>query len=496
MRERDSSIDLLQEKTPLEPERVARQRFSSFTRLFVFVLVTLAIGGVFISAHIAKTDSSAGADESNLSLFSSFRKLVTSSDKTLEGEDGDRINVLLLGMGGAGHDGPELTDTIMFGSYQPSTHEVGIISIPRDLNVEIDGYGWRKINHVNALAEYDEPGTGVAAAKEKIGEILNENVNYGVKVDFSGFTEIIDAIGGVRVYVERNFTDTTYPLDDGLGSVKTVTFEEGWNDMDGETALIYARSRHGNNGEGTDFARAARQQKILAAVKEKALSLETLLNPARLNRVLGVISDNVETDLSVWEMMKFAKYIPSIDMENITMHVLDTSPDSPLYETSINGSYTILPKNEDWSDLHALADNIYDPSALTRTVASSSPLPSSDSMATVTVEVQNGTMTTGLAARTAELLQSSGFAVAAIGNAEDRSHETTIIYDFTNGQKAEELAALKTYLNATVVMSPSGYLSTNQVVPNNVRPISDVTPSAEVDFLIIIGENGMNLVMR
>jgi hypothetical protein len=105
-------------------------------------------------------------------------------------------------------------------------------------------------------------------------------------------------------------------------------------------------------------------------------------------------------------------------------------------------------------------------------------------------------MTTGLAARTAELLQSSGFAVAAIGNADDRSYEKTVIYDFTNGEKATELAALKSYLNAEVVMSPSGYLASNDVIPGDVRPLSDITASADVDFLIIIGENGMNLVMR
>ena len=495
MQEREP-IDFLEKNHPLEPERMARQRFSALTKLFASLVVIGAIGGIFISAHIAKTNTGTEEEMPNFSLFSSFRRLVTAEDKTLDGEDTDRINVLLLGIGGAGHDGSELTDTIMFASYKPSTSQVGMISIPRDLTVNIPGYGYRKINSVNAFAEMEEDDSGPEATKELVSEIMDEHINYVVKVDFDGFKDIIDSLGGVDIYVDTSFSDPTYPLDDGFGSVQSVSFEQGWAHMDGDTALIYSRSRHGTNGEGSDFARAARQQKLLMAVKDKALSLNVLLNPTKLNRLLTTITSNVETDLSLWEMMKFARYIPAIDMDNVTSHVLDSSPQSPLYSTTVNGAYVLLPKKDDWSDLQTMADTIFSTSELSTNIApTEEQAPKPDSINSVIIEVQNGTPTIGLAARTAELLQSSGFTVAAIGNAADRSYSKTVIYDFTNGAKANELTELQTYLHADVVMSPGGFLASNSVLPDDVATLPQTT-SDDIDFLIVVGENSEELVLR
>ncbi len=487
-------VDFLEKNHPLEPERMARQRFAALTRLFASLIVIGAIGGVFISAHIAKTNADSSGELPNFSLLSSFRRLVSADDKALEGEDADRINVLLLGIGGAGHDGPELTDTIMFASYKPSTSQVGIISIPRDLTVNIPGYGYRKINSVNAFAEMEDDGSGPEATKELVGDIMGEDINYVVKVDFGGFEDIIDSLGGVDIYVETAFADPTYPLDDELGSVQTVSFEQGWTHMNGETALIYSRSRHGTNGEGSDFARAARQQQLLMAVKDKALSLNVLLNPAKLNRLLSTITSNVETDLSIWEMMKLARYVPSIDMDNVTSHVLDSSPQSPLYSTTVNGAYVLLPKKDDWSDLQNMADNIFSTSNLSTNVVSEQPA-KPEAINAVVIEVQNGTPTIGLAARTAELLQSSGFTIAAIGNAEERSYSRTVIYDFTNGEKTSELTELQTYLNAEVIMSPGGYLASSDLLPDGIASLP-TSSSNDIDFLIVVGENSKELVLR
>lgn len=475
---------------------MARQRFSALTRLFATLVVVGAIGGVFVSAHIAKTNSGTDQELPNFSLLSSFRRLVSAEDKPLEGENSDRINVLLLGIGGAGHDGPELTDTIIFASYKPSTNQVGFVSIPRDLTVNIPGYGYRKINSVNAFAEMEEAGSGPEAAKELIGNIMGEKVNYVVKVDFGGFEDIIDNLGGVDIYVENSFEDSTYPIDDELGSVTTVSFTEGWTHMDGATALTYSRSRHGTNGEGSDFARAERQQKLLMAVKEKSLSLNVLLNPAKLNRLLSTITSNVTTDLSLWEMMKLARYVPQIDMNNVAMNVLDSSPESPLYSTMVNGAYVLLPKKDDWSDLHALADAMFSatPSAVSVTSTSTS-APKPESLANVVIEIQNGTPTVGLAARTAELLQSSGFTIAAIGNAAVRSYAKTVIYDFTNGKKPQELAELEAYLGADVVMSPGGFLASSDTLPDDIGSLPTAA-SSDIDFLIVVGENSQSVVMR
>jgi LCP family protein required for cell wall assembly len=501
MQEPDS-VDFLkpQEEAPLpqpalSTPRPSKRRFSIRTKLALFALAILATGGYLLSTGISQTAST--EPNENLSFLSSLKRLVVSGDKAVAGQDDDRVNFLLLGIGGSGHAGAELTDTIIFGSFKPSTKEVGMISIPRDLNVNLPGYGYRKINNVNAFAENEKRGSGPEATADIVEEVLGENVHYTVKVDFGGFEQIVDDLGGIDVYVERSFTDTTYPLDDALGSVQTVSFSEGWTHMDGATALKYARSRHGSNGEGSDFARAARQQKMLLAVKDKTLSLGVLLNPAKLNRILGTIQDNVQTNLTLWEMMRFVKYIPDVSSENIAMHVLDNRG-GLLYDANINGAYVLLPYEDDWSELHAVADTIFEksPNDPTFTTAPPQSAPSLN----VSVEIQNGTGTTGLASQTAQLLEGSGFTVATVGNALNRESTKTIIYDLTDGEKDEELAALKDYLSADVYMSTKGYLAADAVVPDEVLAttpgIDLVTSTSDIDFLIILGQDSTNLVLR
>ncbi len=494
MMQEEQETNLLPKSSPMLSERAARAKIGSFTKLVSIGAIVLVAAGAFASTKIARTTAEEPQASTGFSLFSSLRRLVVAPDKALNGEDSDRINVLLLGIGGAGHDGPELTDTMVFASYKPSTNQVGMISVPRDLTVNIPNYGYRKINAVNAIAEMNESGSGMAAAASTIHDILGQTVNYTVKVDFQGFEEIIDDVGGVDVYVDTSFTDSMYPLDDGEGHTEEISFTQGWTTMNGKTALKYARSRHGGNGEGSDYARAARQQKILLALKDKALSLNVLLNPAKLNKIISTVRNNVSTNISIWEMMRLAEYIPKINRESMVLRVLDTSPGSPLYATKINDVFVTLPRNEDWSDLKLIAANIFEKNdAVTSQVAALPAKPTATDG--VRIEIQNGTTTTGLAARTAELLESSGFTIAIVSNADVRNYPKTMIFDYTNGKKAEELASLQKYLDADVVMTPQGYLSSDAVVPDSLGSVPDRTGS-DIDFLIIIGENGMNLVMN
>lgn len=476
---------------PLPPRRKAH----SVTHLLFLAACLLGIGGFLLFAGITKTTGY--EDGAPLSLFDTLSRLVRSGEKAISGESEDRVNILLLGVGGAGHDGPQLSDTIIFGSFRPSTKELGLISIPRDLTVFVPGQGYRKINAVNALAEQAKSGSGRDAAAKTVGEMLDQPVPYTVKIDFRGFADVIDALGGVDVYVDRNFTDTTFPVDDGLGSVKTISFVQGWAHMNGATALEYARSRHGGNGEGTDFARAARQQKLLLAFKDRALSMDVILNPTKLSRIMGIIQKNVETNMTAFEMIKFAKYIPDVSADRIALHVLDSSG-GLLYETYINSAYVLLPYEEDWSDLKSLASNIYAHDIPgTRTPL---PSPSEKPSEALTIEIQNGTQTTGLAGDTAQLLQSSGFTVSLVTNAEDRNTPKTTIYDFTDGTKGVELSALKSYLKASVVMTKVGSMKTHEVIPDVVvdkKTLEGMKKSpSTIDFLIVLGQDSTSLSLR
>lgn len=496
------TVDFLQKKYEIPTEREVRTKVSKMGRYGAIFLVVSAVVGTFFSYRIAQITHGDEADVGSLSLFSTFTsglaRLAGSGDKTLTGETSDRINFLLMGIGGAGHDGPQLSDTLIFGSFKPSTHELGMLSIPRDLYVSIPGYGSGKINHANAYGENKGEGEGINLASEVISDVTGQPIHYAVRVDFDGFATLIDELGGVDVYVDRTFTDYQYPEYSGSPTYKTISFTEGWAHLDGQTALEFARSRHGNNGEGTDFARAARQQKIILAAKDKALSLGVLLNPAKLTRLLDTLNDHIDTNLTFWEMVKLAKYAPNIDTKAITMQVLDTSAESPLYACTTCEAYIILPKADDWSDVHDIAENMFVSTGAVSAEATPATLPD---MPSVKIEVQNGTGISGLAYQTAQRLYGSSYEVVTIGNAADRTRQNTVIYDLTDGRKAAELAGLKEFLGAEVIMSHEGWVYADDVVPSELSASDTpgaelIITSQEVDFLVIVGEDAASLVLR
>lgn len=494
------TVDFLQKKYDIPNERVVRTKVSKTGRMIGATLAVAALVGTFFSYRIAQVTHGDEGDIGSLSLFSTFSsslsRLVTSNDKTLIGEENDRINFLLLGIGGAGHDGPQLTDTIILGSFKPSTKQMGMLSIPRDLYVNVPSYGYTKLNHANYVGEQKGDGKGIETATDVIEDVVGEDIAYTLRIDFRGFEKVIDELGGIDVYVERTFSDSSYPLDDGLGSVETIAFEQGWHHMDGETALKFARSRKGNNGEGSDFARAARQQKIIVAVKKKATSAGVLLNPAKLTRLLNTVDEHIDTNLSFWEIVKLAQYAPDVNPDSIGMQVLDTSS-GLLYDALLDGpGYVVIPWEEDWSDVHEVADNMF------ATGNTSEPTPAQpEQVTTATVEIQNGTTIVGLASNTAQRLQGSSFEVVALGNANNRSVNRTVIYDLTDGRKSTELSNLKEFLGADVVMSSEGWVYSENVVPSELTvdstPGADLVTSTEtVDFLIIVGEDAASLVLR
>lgn len=506
-------IDLLKAKYSLDTPR--ERGVFLFPRLFLGLLVIVAVFGIAFSSQVS-TGTGSGTP---IGIFGTIARLVRSGDRMLRGEDQDRINFLFLGVGGAGHEGAELSDTIMFASLKPSTKEVGILSIPRDTAVPIPGYGSGKINSVNAIAEAKQAGTGPIFASQVIGDLLQQPVDYYVKVNFDGFEELINQIGGVDVYVDRTFTDSNYPVlgmedancdqpttasqTDGSTPAavsytcryETLHFEQGWQHMDGATALKYARSRHGDNGEGGDFARAARQQKIILAVKAKALSAATLLNPTRIVDLVNTLSKNIQTNLSAWEIVKLATYLPEVSNDHIVHHVLDDGPGSPLYSAIINEAYVLLPVNDDWKPIQTLAANIF-----TSSSSSISPSEPSAPAHTARIEIQNGTDISGLASQAAALLKTNGFEVTHIGNASNRGYQHTVIYDLTNGTMPDDLKALVDLLQADVNMSAAGWVFTNKIVPTQLSVSSgDEAANAtdkNIDFLVILGENTANLVLR
>jgi hypothetical protein len=255
--------------------------------------------------------------------------------------------------------------------------------------------------------------------------------------------------------------------------------------MDGSLALKFARSRHGTNGEGSDFARAARQQKILLAVKEKILSPSVLLNPKRLNDVISVIQRNVTTNLTIWKMASYARDAANVAWDSLRLKVIDGAS-GLVYQTTIGGAYMLLPIHEDWADFAHLADTILTPtndttSALSSAASGTIAVSGIPTGLSVRVEVQNGTTQTGIAAKTAQILESSGITVTDIGNTRARDWEETVIYDMTGGAKQRELSALAKYFHATVAQD---------------LPEDRVVASGNADFVLVLGSDFGQIVMK
>jgi polyisoprenyl-teichoic acid--peptidoglycan teichoic acid transferase len=441
--------------------------------LFIAVIVIIGIIGYKILAAVNST----GNDNERVSVLQQLSHLVMNRDAQLKGESQDRVNILLLGIGGEGHDGPLLTDTIIFASVKPSTGQVTLLSIPRDLAVELPRYGIRKINHANAYGkEMDYPGGGEQLAADIVAKTIGQPVNYFIRMDFDGFKDIIDGLGGITVNVENSFTDSQYPTSNY--GYQTIKFTAGTQRMSGDTALTYVRSRHGNNGEGSDFARSRRQQLVLEAVKDKIFSVGTLLNAGKIGSTLTSLGTHTRTNLEVWEMLRIATIIQN-GTGGITTHVLDNStPNGFLKDaTGTDGAYLLIPKDGTFRAIQAYAKDIFIQSAFASESAH--------------IVIRNESGQTGGAQTVAKSLESLGFPTPTIDTtAVASSDAVTKLIDTANGTKPNSLQGLQDYLKITALSATAlDSLPAVQSYENTINTNGTVTTTpGTTDFVIIIGK--------
>ncbi len=214
----------------------------------------------------------------------------------LKDSTGKFTNVLLVGIDTRQDSKLKLlnTDVIIVGSYNHESKDIVMISIPRDFYVKVhpDRTPYKKINSVYATHEKSGVNSGLLALQNIAEDILGMEIQYNAMINFQGFVDLIDAVDGVDVNVENSFTDYRYPKGTGY---QTVSFKKGPQTMDGETALKYARSRLSlQNQEGSDFARARRQQRVIDAFMDKLLSTEVLLSPNKLMSLLSSVQENLK----------------------------------------------------------------------------------------------------------------------------------------------------------------------------------------------------------
>jgi LCP family protein required for cell wall assembly len=227
--------------------------------------------------------------------FSASELIPKKKDPELKKDSTNKYtNVMLVGIDTRANTDLLNTDVIIVGSYNHETKDITMFSIPRDFWARplSDGKYFTKINAAYSINEGRREGSGLPALESIVEEILGLEIQYHAMINFDGFIELIDSVGGVYVNVENNFTDYDYP--EGRYGTQTISFKKGPQLMDGETALKYARSRKSQSSEGSDYARARRQQKVIDAFIEKLMSTETLLNPSKLMSLISSVQNNLK----------------------------------------------------------------------------------------------------------------------------------------------------------------------------------------------------------
>ncbi len=369
----------------------------------------------------------------------------------------ERTNILLLGSDQRAEElGPSRTDTIIVVTIDPQNKTAGMLSIPRDLWVSIPGYSEGRINTAHFLGDRDDyPGGGPALAKTTVQYTLGIPIHYYVRINFEGFERLVDAIGGITIDVTEAIYDEEYP--DGSYGYITVDIPAGVQYMDGKTALQYARTRHG----GSDFTRARRQQEVIKAIRDKVFSLDIPLT--KIPEMLRIAGGSIQTDLGLSEMYDLAKLVREIPAKNIQSAVVDESMTSP--KTTPDGAQVLIPNR---TQIREMVKELFGGPVPT-TVADLSER-EVIALEAARIEVQNGTLTPGLAQRTSEYLKALGYTVVSFSNADRSDYVSSVIIDYSGKVNTVNLLAQRF-----------------NVVPDDVRHYTDL--QSEVDVRLILGRD-------
>ncbi len=335
-------------RPPYPPQKGKRRR----PRLMIGCLAAVAlfcilVGLVFTTAQRVLAFGSAISPQSPLSTQTGYMNT------------SERTNLLVMGYGGLGHDGAYLTDSLVVVSVNPQNKHTTLVSVPRDLWIQYPPSSgqYTKINSVYEFASNNNsnPVTGGDAAAQKISLVTGLNVKYWMTINFAGFRDLINSIGGIDVYVPDAF-NACYPANDDPNinaSWIKVQFNKGTQHMDGETAIRYARAREPlevcgkgtsmNLAELTDFARSARQQIIIKAVLAKIKQISTW---PKLFAAMTALQHTIYTNMSLADLSAFALKMNLSDPK--TAHIGLSNQNVLMDSQSNDGQYILLPQNGNW----------------------------------------------------------------------------------------------------------------------------------------------------
>ena len=407
------------------------------TAYFAFAVVRDAVSS--LRAEISPPEISEGGQSTTPQDIANLINI----DSPLQASDGpppeywdglSRVNVLLLGVDRRdwlNGQGPPLADTIILATYDPQSQNVGLLSIPRDLWVDIPGLGFHKINQTFQQGEATNyPGGGAALAMETVEQLLDVPIHFYVLVDFEAFVRLIDEIQGIKVVVPEEI------VIDPLGDNNSKTLQPGIQTLPGDLALAYARSR---DTIGSDFDRAERQQQVIMGVLDRVTSYQSLpLLISKAPILYQELSDRISTNLNIQQIFNLAWDIQQIPEERIRRFII--GPEQVVFTTSYEGMSILMPIPDAILIMRDEFLSAYVPENTAETETSQMDTAELVAAEAASISIRNGTLAVGLAARTDYYLQSEGIAVAEITNA-GQLHDQTIIIDHTGKPNTTQFLA-------------------------------------------------------
>lgn len=356
-----------QELDEIQKKHKKRSMFRLRNILLMLFLIVVAGGGYLLWQTNAAFDQMTG--DSN-SLIKTIAKMIPGGDNIFQilpteksggsavedfkDDKLDRMNILVLGYRGVDDpNGGLLTDSIMILSIKKSTNAVALISVPRDLYVTLPHSEAKgKINEAYALGTKNGGWkTALDYSKQEIEEVTGLDIHYVASIDFAAFKDIVNTLGGITIYLDEPFVERV-PFAEG-----SISLPAGKNNLTGEKALLYSRARESSS----DFDRVRRQQQVLVAVKEKALSLGVVTDPTKMVAIINALGVHVRTSAQLWEMEELAGIMSKIDNSKIKRRVFDTSPAGLLTQShASNGAYILLPVGGNYDKIHQTCKDIFD----------------------------------------------------------------------------------------------------------------------------------------
>lgn len=417
--------------------------------------------------------------------------LISTVSSDLKTDENGYTNILLLGDGGYKRDGAGLMDSIMVASIDYKKNIVSMLSVPRDYyitkanNLGLEQYGRINEIYINHSELGEEEGFHVF--KDAVGQLVNLDIQYYMRVDFKGFVEIVDSLGGITVDVPDTIYDSTYPNATDTGYAP-FSIQAGLQELDGETALKYARTRHSGAG---DYDRSARQQLILEAIQQKALSSEVLMSVTALTDLYDAVSDNFNTDMSIREMAALGEYAQKMDRARIVRKQLhtDTSSDGGFLYDGVRALYggaaVVLPEGDNLELIHEYTDLVFNHREIYFEPAK--------------LEVLNATKLSGIATGLAYDLKRFGFIIENVGNNLNEAGEkelspisNVIYHDWTeqkNGLIKPKFQSTLEVLENFVIAQPETSKHSFPVLQEDEEAEDKVYEGNGVNISIVLGDN-------